>query len=48
MSLMDDYRRWRNYRRTINELEKLSTRELSDLGIGRGDIRRIARNGGAR
>ena len=48
MSLMDDYRRWRRYRRTVNELERLSSRELSDLGIGRGDIRRVARDAPSR
>lgn len=29
-------------RQTIAELGALSTRELSDIGIGRGDIRSIA------
>lgn len=31
------------YRRTFAELAGLSDRELSDIGIARGDIRRIAR-----
>jgi uncharacterized protein YjiS (DUF1127 family) len=35
--------RWLTYRDTVRELESLSERELSDLGIGRGDIRDIAR-----
>ena len=30
-------------RQTINELDALSTQELNDLGIGRHDIPRIAR-----
>lgn len=30
------------YRRTVSELSNLSDRELSDLGIGRGMITRIA------
>jgi uncharacterized protein YjiS (DUF1127 family) len=34
--------RWLTYRETIRELESLSDRELSDLGIGRTDIRDIA------
>jgi uncharacterized protein YjiS (DUF1127 family) len=34
---------WKRYNRTVNELSQLSSRELSDLGIGRGDITRIAR-----
>lgn len=34
---------WRRYRGTVNELSRLSTRELNDLGIGRGEIRSVAR-----
>lgn len=45
MDMMSGYRRWRNYRRTVNELERLSTRELNDLGISRADIPRVARHG---
>lgn len=33
----------RNYRRTIEELQMLSDRELGDLGIHRSQIREIAR-----
>ncbi len=39
----DRFRRWRRYRETIRELSGLSPRELSDLGIARGDIGRLAR-----
>ena len=35
--------RWLTYHKTIRELDSLSERELSDLGIGRADIRDIAR-----
>ena len=35
---------WRKYRETINELGRMSDRELSDLGIGRADIRLVARS----
>jgi uncharacterized protein YjiS (DUF1127 family) len=35
--------RWLPYRETVRELESLSERELSDRGIGRADIRHIAR-----
>jgi uncharacterized protein YjiS (DUF1127 family) len=42
-SLFNRYRRWRRYRETVRELQGLSTRELSDLGIHRGDIGRLAR-----
>ncbi len=34
---------WQRYSRTVSELNALSTRELSDLGISRADIQRIAR-----
>ena len=34
---------WQKYRRTYDELSRLSNRELADLGIGRGDIQFIAR-----
>ena len=36
--------RWLTYRATVRKLESLSERELSDLGIGRADIRDIARH----
>jgi uncharacterized protein YjiS (DUF1127 family) len=42
-SLFGRIRRWRRYRETVRELEGLSSRELSDLGINRGDIGRLAR-----
>ncbi len=32
------------YQRTIRELSSLDNRQLSDLGITRGDIRNIARS----
>ncbi|MEO1748962.1 MAG: DUF1127 domain-containing protein [Pseudomonadota bacterium] len=34
---------WRKVRQTENELYRLSTRELDDLGISRADIPTIAR-----
>ena len=45
MDLRGSYNRWRRYRRAVNELSGLSNRELDDLGIARGDIRRVAREG---
>lgn len=42
-SLMDRLRRWRRYRETVRELQSLSTHELNDLGIRRGEISRLAR-----
>ena len=43
MNLTDSYRNWRTYRNTVSELSKLSNRQLSDLGIFREDIRKVAR-----
>jgi uncharacterized protein YjiS (DUF1127 family) len=34
---------WKRYSRTVTELRALSNRELSDLGIVRADIERVAR-----
>lgn len=34
---------WRKYRQTVTELGRMSNRELSDLGIARSDIHRVAR-----
>jgi uncharacterized protein YjiS (DUF1127 family) len=34
---------WKRYNRTVAELSALSNRELSDLGISRADISRVAR-----
>ena len=45
MNLIHDYKNWRRYRNTLNELRGLNDRELADLGIGRGDLRRVARTG---
>ncbi len=38
-------RAYGEYRRTMRELDRLSDRELSDLGISRSDIRTAARGG---
>lgn len=43
MNLMRNFNNWRRYRNAINELNQLSTRELSDLGISRADIPYVAR-----
>ena len=37
------YAQHRVYRTTLNELRDLTARELNDMGIGAGDIVRIAR-----
>ena len=44
MNLLSTYRTWRNYRVAVVELSRLSNRSLSDIGMKRGDIRRVARN----
>ena len=36
---------WKRYSRTVSELNALTNRELSDLGISRSDIQRVAREG---
>ena len=43
MNLIRNYRNWRRYRETVNELGKLTNRELTDLGISRGDIPYVAK-----
>ncbi|EJF79160.1 hypothetical protein MCQ_00701 [Candidatus Bartonella washoeensis Sb944nv] len=43
MNILRSYSNWRRYRRTVNALRHLSTYELNDLGINRGDIDSIAR-----
>lgn len=43
MNIIRNYRNWRNYRQTINELSRLTNRELADLGINRADIPYVAR-----
>ena len=37
------YRNWIKFRETCNELNRLSNRELDDLGIRRNDISRVAK-----
>jgi uncharacterized protein YjiS (DUF1127 family) len=43
MNLIRNYRNWRAYRDTVTELDRLSNRQLHDLGIIRSEIRTIAR-----
>jgi uncharacterized protein YjiS (DUF1127 family) len=43
MNLTRSFNAWRQYRNTANELNRLSQRELSDLGISRSDIPALAR-----
>ena len=43
MNLIRNYRNWRRCRETVSELSRLSNRELSDVGMTRGDITYVAR-----
>jgi uncharacterized protein YjiS (DUF1127 family) len=42
VSLFASLRNWALYRRTVRELSELNARQLSELGIHRSDIRRVA------
>ncbi len=42
-NVVKNYRQWRNFRDTVDELNRLSNRDLNDLGINRSDITSIAR-----
>lgn len=41
--LLATYRNWVKYRQTCDELNRLTNRELADLGILRADISSVAR-----
>jgi uncharacterized protein YjiS (DUF1127 family) len=43
MNIARSLTNWRKYRQTVSELGRMSDRELTDLGIGRSEIRRVAR-----
>jgi uncharacterized protein YjiS (DUF1127 family) len=43
MNIARSFNNWRKYRQTVNELGRMSTRELTDLGIHRSEIERVAR-----
>ncbi len=43
MNIARSFNNWRKYRQTVAELGRMTPRELSDLGIAQGDIRRVAR-----
>eukprot|EP01133_Synstelium_polycarpum_P025241 gene25241-30296_t len=47
MNLIRSYNNWRRYRDTVTELNRLSARELNDLGISRGDIAFVAKKAAA-
>jgi uncharacterized protein YjiS (DUF1127 family) len=43
MNMIKSYRTWRAYRDTVNELGRLSNRQLHDLGFVRDEIKTVAR-----
>ena len=43
MNLVRSFNEWRRYRETSLELNRLSGRELEDIGFARGDIPNVAR-----
>ena len=43
MNLIRNYRNWRRYTQTVRELSRLNSRELSDVGITRAEIEKVAR-----
>jgi uncharacterized protein YjiS (DUF1127 family) len=44
MDIRKTLRKWAAYQQTVRELNALDNRQLSDLGITRVDIQRIARD----
>jgi uncharacterized protein YjiS (DUF1127 family) len=44
MGIRPTLTKWAAYQQTVRELNALDTRQLSDLGITRTDIQRIARD----
>lgn len=45
MKILRNIQQWRRYRQTCVELNRLSNRELADLGISRSEIATVARLG---
>ena len=41
-ALIERYKKYKNYKETYSKLQNLSDRELKDIGISRGMIKRIA------
>lgn len=44
MDIRKTFRRWNAYQQTVRELNALDQRSLSDLGINRSEITRVARD----
>ncbi len=43
MNIIKDYRNWRTYRRTVQELRNLPDSTLRDIGVDRSSIHQYAR-----
>ena len=43
MDIRKSFKKWSAYQQTVRELSALDSRQLTDLGINRSDIPRIAR-----
>ena len=43
MNMARSFSNWRKYRQTVNELDRMTARELNDLGIERSQIKAVAR-----
>jgi uncharacterized protein YjiS (DUF1127 family) len=44
MGIRTTIKKWAAYSQTVRELNALDNRQLSDLGISRTDIQRVARD----
>lgn len=44
MDIRKTFKKWAAYQQTVRELNSLDNRQLTDLGISRSDIQRIARD----
>jgi uncharacterized protein YjiS (DUF1127 family) len=44
MGIRQTLKKWAAYQQTVRELAALDNRQLTDLGITRSDIQRIARD----
>jgi len=43
VNLLRSFNNWHRYRTTVNELNRLSSYELQDVGIHLGEVRSVAR-----
>jgi len=48
MNVARSFNNWRKYRQTVNELARMSSRELADMGISSSEIEAVARGSVAR